>query len=201
MSDVGAGTPDVADRSSGSPPAARRSTAGLPAARPPAVSACARKRPRSSVTQTPPGQSPNPGAAHQPGMPCATRTYASRTARQPCAGPRPSFCARLITCPGRTIRARLNDGRPAKGSLTASASAWAEAGQQRVIQPTEASRPLQVVAPLDEAATLAAVERTSRRILAPPASGPASRLRHRPGPCQHRRRRRHQLTVGHTRPG
>ena len=51
----------------------------------------------------------------------------------------------------------------------ASASAWAEAGQQRVIRPTEASRPLQVVAPLDEAADeagiLAAVERTRRRIL------------------------------------
>ncbi len=53
-----------------------------------------------------------------------------------------------------------------EGSLTASASTWAEAGQQRVIQPTEAESAMQVIAPLEEAATLAAAERTSCRILA-----------------------------------
>jgi hypothetical protein len=57
-----------------------------------------------------------------------------------------------------------------EGSLTASASAWAEA-RRRVIQPTEAKsaaarswRPLEAAA--DEAGILAVAERTSRRILA-----------------------------------
>ena len=47
-----------ADRAEGDRPPGS-ATAALPAARPPAASACALRQPRSSVTQTPPGQSPN----------------------------------------------------------------------------------------------------------------------------------------------
>ena len=83
-----------------------------------------------------------------------------------------------------------------EGSLTASASAWAET-RRRVIQLTEAK---------SAAAGRGAARRgrgrgrhPGRRRAhqlpdpRPPASGPASRLRHRPGSRQHRRRSRHHL--------
>jgi hypothetical protein len=84
-----------------------------------------------------------------------------------------------MTGAGKTLRTRPDDPERAwppeglmdrEGSLTASVSAWAEAGQQRVIQPTEAESALPVVAPLEEAADevgiMAAVEGTRCQILA-----------------------------------